>query len=118
NTELVLGLLQVGLIILSPEGRIRRFSQLVGRAFQMQQHDINRTLEVVGPRFDFVDLKVLTDETLKSLKSQKSCGTYAGRDLTVEAFPIPSRTAGGENMGAVVIFHGLATQGETEDLVS
>ncbi|MBY6164986.1 histidine kinase [Pseudooceanicola nitratireducens] len=118
NTELVLGLLQVGLIILSPEGRIRRFSQLVGSAFQMQHHDINRTLEVVGPRFDFVDLKALTDETLKSLKSQKCCGTYAGQDLTVEAFPIPSRTAGGENMGAVVIFHGLAPQGETEDLVS
>ncbi|WP_240789558.1 CheR family methyltransferase [Pseudooceanicola onchidii] len=42
NMDLVLNKLKVGVIFLDQSGHIRRFSQLMSRRFQLQNHDIDR----------------------------------------------------------------------------
>ena len=105
NMELVLGLLKVGVLILDSSGRIRRFSKLVGREFQMEGHDVDRTLDVVGPRFDFVDLKKMSDATLMTGTSDSASGQHSGLDLTVETHPVDRSED--EGHGVVLIFRGF-----------
>ena len=104
NMDLVLRLLKVGVIVFDSKARIRRFSQLVGQRFQMQSHDVDRTLEVVGPRFDFTDLRKLVDETLATGRVFAQNGTYEGRQIAVECHPIEPSEESDRTRGAVLIF--------------
>jgi len=107
SMDMVLRLLNVGVIILDQSGRIRRFSQLTGTVFQMQQHDIGRTLDVVGPRFEFADLKKMADTTLSDGIAQQASGDYAGHQLTIETYPVDHPDVDGADNGAVLIFRGF-----------
>lgn len=108
NMDLVLHLLRVGVIFLDQKGRIRRFSQLVADKFLMQSHDIDRTLEVVGPRFDFVDIKKMTDETIHSGEVQAASGSYDGMQLEIESHPIPLLDDATMQNGIVLIIKGFS----------
>ncbi|GGE16543.1 hypothetical protein GCM10011360_01600 [Primorskyibacter flagellatus] len=107
NMDLVLRLLKVGVIVLDSKGKIRRFSQLVGQRFQMQDHDVDRTLDVVGPRFDFTDLRRLVEETLRTGQTFAEHGPYDGRQFTVECHPIEPAEETDQVRGAVLIFKGF-----------
>ncbi|WP_375174730.1 CheR family methyltransferase [Pseudooceanicola sp.] len=107
NMDLVLNLLRVGVIFLDRKGRIRRFSELIGQRFQMQSHDINRTLDVVGPRFDFADIKRMTDESLTSGEPREATGTHDGMTLTIESHPVPVLEDGASQGGVVLIIRGF-----------
>ncbi|WP_407494986.1 CheR family methyltransferase [Pseudooceanicola sp. MF1-13] len=107
SMDMVLRMLNVGVIILDQQGHIRRFSQLIGAMFQMQQHDINRTLDVVGPRFDFADLKKMSDKTLADGSTQRATGPYAGHNLTIETYSISHADSEGADNGVVMIFRGF-----------
>lgn len=108
NMDLVLNLLRVGVIFLDQKGRIRRFSQLIAEKFQMQSHDIDRTLEVVGPRFHFVDVKAMTDETLETGEIRTAAGKHDGMDLQIESHPIPLLDDASVQSGIVLIIKGFS----------
>lgn len=111
NMDVVLRLLNVGVIFLDQQGQIRRFSQLIGKKFKLQQHDIDRGLDIVGPRFDFVDLEKLVSRTLEDGVSESATGHYDGQELTVTAHPIGAGADTSVVRGAVVIFSGFSNQG-------
>ncbi|EAQ04096.1 sensory transduction histidine kinase [Pseudooceanicola batsensis HTCC2597] len=107
NMDLVLRLLNVGVIILDGDGTIRRYSRLIGQVFKMQQHDIGRTLEVVGPRFDFVDLWKMAEETIENGTAGHAAGEHEGHRISVGAHPVPPSDEDCDKNGAVLIFHGF-----------
>ncbi|MBF9034408.1 histidine kinase [Rhodobacterales bacterium HKCCE2091] len=111
NTDMVLRLLGVGVIFVDGNGRIRRFSELIGTEFLMQTHDADRPLSVVGPRFDFVDLPKLVDGVLTSSEPADARGDWNGRDLSIEVHPITTETEVLAEGGAVIVIHGLAETG-------
>ncbi|MBT9383013.1 PAS domain-containing protein [Pseudooceanicola sp. CBS1P-1] len=103
NTELVLQILQVGVIFLDAQTRIRRFSQLVAEWFRLESHDVARSLTVVGPRLDFADLAKLAEDVARTGRTITASGTYEGRPLTVEVHPITAIPEEGVGAGVVVI---------------
>ncbi|MGI3168981.1 CheR family methyltransferase [Pseudooceanicola sp. C21-150M6] len=112
NTDLVLRLLSVGVIVVDSGRRIRRFSELIGQEFQMQDHDINRSLDVVGPRFDFVELTKLIDDTITANENRRASGPYGRHHLTIDCHPVPPRDAEDESIGAVLIFKGFSVEAD------
>jgi two-component system CheB/CheR fusion protein len=108
NMDLVLNLLRVGVIFLDQKGRIRRFSELIGSRFLMQSHDINRTLDVVGPRFDFADIKKMTDESLQTGETRIASGTHEGMELVIESHPVPVLEDGTTHGGIVLVIRGFS----------
>ncbi|WP_353472917.1 CheR family methyltransferase [Salipiger sp. H15] len=101
STELVLGVLDVGVITLDRECRILRFSQIIARKFELEAHDTSRSLAVVGPRLGFADLLEMAREVLASGISKTAEGAHEGRKLTVIAQPYGEE---GNEGGAVLIF--------------
>ena len=107
SMDLVLRLLNVGVIVLDHRGQIRRFSELVGQHFLMQTHDIGRSLDIVGPRFDFADLKKLSERTLRDGEVTKASGTYENRSITIETHPTGPHEAEPDMPGVVLVFRGF-----------
>lgn len=108
NTDLVLNTLKVGVIYLDRTGHIRRYSGLMHRRFHLQPHDIGRTLDVVGPRFDFVNLKKLSDETLTHGTPGHAEGEHDGMRLEIESKPIQVNEQDTTKTGAALIIKGLS----------
>lgn len=106
GTELVLGVLGVGVIFLDAERRIERYSALVARRFQLEAQDIARRLSVIGPRVPFADLDAVADTVATTREQQMLSGEFEGKDLFITVRPVsdtedpPART--------VLIFRGPA----------
>ncbi|ARE40996.1 Chemotaxis protein methyltransferase CheR [Rhodovulum sp. P5] len=107
ETEHLLRKLGVGVIFLDPELRIRRFSALIGENFQMESHDVDRNLRVIGPRLPFTDLVELTGRVLETGTSSCAEGTYDGREMMVEVYPVNYTEEAATIDGVVAIFHGI-----------
>ncbi|MFW2587303.1 CheR family methyltransferase [Sagittula sp. SSi028] len=86
ETDFLLNVLELGVIFLDQDKRITRFSTRIGEAFQLELHDIGRSLKVVGPRLPFVDLGELVDQTLQTPQPQSVTGEYEGERLEVTAY--------------------------------
>lgn len=108
NMDLVLNLLKVGVIFLDQKGRIRRFSQFISDKFHLQSHDIDRSLDVVGPRFDFANLKRMTDATLATGAIQSATGDHDDMTLSIESHPIPLQNDATVQNGVVLIIKGFS----------
>lgn len=108
NMDLVLNLLHVGVIFLDQHGHIRRFSELIAQKFLMQAHDIDRTLDVVGPRFHFVDIKQMADETLTTGEPRTASGQHDGMQLEIESHPIAAHDDASAQNGIVLIIKGFS----------
>lgn len=106
DTELILEVLKVGVIALDRGQRIRRFSRLVGDAFKLEAHDVDRTLGVVGPRPDFVNLDHLVQQVLETGKADSHTGEYEGADLTIQAVPFERDVDETREAGVILIFSG------------
>ncbi|WP_233545022.1 CheR family methyltransferase [Pseudooceanicola sediminis] len=106
DTEVILDILRVGVIVLDDQLRIRRFSHLIGTTFQLEAHDIDRTLGVVGPRPDFVDLATLVRDVLETGDASKRVGDYDGSTLEIGAFPFDRQTEDVDQKGVVLLFSG------------
>jgi two-component system, chemotaxis family, CheB/CheR fusion protein len=106
DTEVILDILRVGVIVLDDQLRIRRFSQLIGETFQLEAHDIDRTLGVVGPRPDFADLANLVREVLQTGEAVTRSGAYGASTLEIGAFPFDRDTDDGAQKGVVLLFSG------------
>ena len=104
NTEVVLRLLNTGLMVLDDQDRIRRFSALIERDFLLQEHDINRSIATVGPRLDFADLVQMTALMREKGEPQLSEGEHDGRSLSVEARATTMGPAGDRVQGAIILF--------------
>ncbi len=87
STELVLKLLRTGVIFVDLSGRIRRFSRLVAEEYHLEAHDVDRSLNVVGPRLEFVQLSDLVADVVKTAKSRQVSGEHNGHSVTVHAHP-------------------------------
>ncbi|QPM91199.1 CheR family methyltransferase [Pseudooceanicola algae] len=106
DTEVVLRLLKTGVIVLDSQLRIRRFSQLIGRVFQMEAHDVQRSLDVVSPRLDFADLAGMARQVIETGEPVVRSGTYGGHDLEVRAHPFDRIEDDGRTRGVAVLFTG------------
>ncbi|MGZ9809907.1 chemotaxis protein CheB [Pseudoroseicyclus sp. H15] len=106
STETLLRILGVGVIFLDNQCRIKRFSELIGEQFLLEAHDVDRTLSVVEPRFDSVNLTDMLIEVLNTGESQCARATYQGKTVEIEAHATdmddPHRAP-----GAVLVFKSL-----------
>ncbi|MBR9763636.1 MAG: histidine kinase [Rhodobacteraceae bacterium] len=106
DMELVLGFLKLGVIVLDEGLRIRRFSRLIGEVFHMEEHDVDRMLDVVGPRPGFVDLADLAREVLEGDRFVSRSGTYGRSPLQIRCFPFDRVLDGRQLRGVLMIFSG------------
>lgn len=106
DMELVLGFMKLGVIVLDEGLRIRRFSRLIGEVFHMEEHDVDRTLGVVGPRPGFVDLADLAREVLEGDRYINRSGDYEGAQLEIRCFPFDRMLDGRQMRGVLLIFSG------------
>ncbi|PJE30365.1 Methylase of chemotaxis methyl-accepting proteins [Pseudooceanicola antarcticus] len=106
DMELVLGFMKLGVIVLDEGLRIRRFSRLIGEVFHMEEHDVDRSLGVVGPRPGFVDLAELAREVLDSDRYVSRSGDYEGARLEIRCFPFDRMLDGRQLRGVLLIFTG------------
>ncbi|OCX61453.1 hypothetical protein BFP70_15570 [Thioclava sp. SK-1] len=83
GTEHVFAALNIGVIFVTAQNQIGRFSALTGQIFGLEPQDIGRGLDVVGPRLDFVDLIAATQQVLTDQRPQVHTGTYRGSDMSV-----------------------------------
>lgn len=104
NTEVVLKMMNTGVIVLDDHDCIRRFSQLIERDFLLQDHDVDRSIKTVGPRLEFADLEVLTRKLREETSPQKINGIHNGRKLLVEGRRIAIGPRGAETAGAILLF--------------
>ena len=104
NTEVILKYMKTGVIVLDDKDNIRRFSQLVERDFMLQEHDIGRSISVVGPRLDFADLLALSKGVRENPTSEPVKGTYDGRGLTIHAIRCFLGPVGERVRGTVIMF--------------
>ncbi|MEJ6394169.1 CheR family methyltransferase [Gymnodinialimonas sp. 2305UL16-5] len=104
NTEIVLKMLNTGVIVLDQHTKIHRFSQLIERDFLLQEHDVGRAISTVGPRLDFVDLEEMAEIARGDPTPQMHTGQHAGRELCVEARRIFLGPKGEEAPGTIVLF--------------
>lgn len=111
NTEMVFQLLSVGVLVLDKDCKIRRFSDLVGETFQLEAHDVERQLNVVGPRLDFVNLNELALQAIGEGGPLTASGNHNGGELSVSAHRFESTAETEVSSGIVLIFQGLRGQG-------
>ncbi|WP_240722737.1 CheR family methyltransferase [Poseidonocella sp. HB161398] len=106
HIELVLDALHVGVIFVDRNARLRRFSEIVARRFELESHDILRSLGVIGPRLGFVDLPAATAEVIASGRPQEHAGTHGDGRLSVRICPIPAseEATDPDASGAALIF--------------
>ncbi|WP_341367269.1 CheR family methyltransferase [Yoonia sp. BS5-3] len=104
TTESVLQLLNTGVIILDEENQLRRFSKMIERDFLLQEHDINRSVDIVGPRLEFADLAEMTAALWKTGEPQIKTGTHSGRPMTLEVRKTMLGVAGDRTPGAIILF--------------
>ncbi len=107
NTEIVLRVLNTGIILLDNQKRILRFSTLIERDFLLQAHDVERSIATVGPRLGFVDLEKMLDELAEKGTPLSAKGPHDGRDLSVDARQVQLGPTGGEITGAILVFRWL-----------
>ncbi|WP_240789557.1 hypothetical protein [Pseudooceanicola onchidii] len=62
---------------------------------------------MVGPRFDFVNLKRLTDETLNTGEAGFATGDYDGMSIEIESHPILLQDDAMTKNGVVLIIRGV-----------
>lgn len=106
NTEIVLRMLGTGILVLDAERKIRRFSQLIERDFFLHEHDLGRSIAIVGPRLEFADLNEMANVLGAEPGPLKRTGVHDGRDLQIEARSVPVG-AGGQEGGVVFLFRWL-----------
>ena len=104
NTELVLKILNTGIVLLDGSKRILRFSSLIERDFLLQPHDVDRALSTVGPRLSFVDLEAMVEELEGKGAVATAEGVHDGRPLTVEARRVQFGPKGAEATGTILVF--------------
>lgn len=104
NTEIILRMLDTGIIVLDETDCIKRFSQLIERDFLLQEHDIARSIHTVGPRLDFADLVEMTAQIRETGTPILRSGTHSGRPLDVEVRRITSNHSSEEAPGTIILF--------------
>ncbi|MEP4195132.1 MAG: CheR family methyltransferase [Aliishimia sp.] len=104
SSEMVMKLLNTGIIVLDQDLNIRRFSQLIEREFLLQDHDIKRSIKTVGPRLDFADLEDIAAKMLEDSTPQTRSGTHEGRPLHLEARRVMTGPKDDETPGTIFLF--------------
>ncbi|WP_253949216.1 CheR family methyltransferase [Mangrovicoccus sp. HB161399] len=108
NIELVLDTLDVGVIFVDSDARVRRFSEIIAARFELEEHDVMRSVAVIGPRLSFVDLPAAVAEVLESGEPRRFAGLQAGVPLSVLLRPMLDETERGPGRfridGAALIF--------------
>lgn len=104
HTEVVLRLMNAAVMVLDAENQIRRFSGLIEREFLLQEHDVDRSISIVGPRLDFVEIGALADKMRETGQVQTAKGEHQGRTLEVEARSIALGPLGERQQGALLVF--------------
>lgn len=104
NTEVILKSMKTGVIVLDNKNCIRRFSQLIERDFSLQEHDIGRSISVVGPRLDFVDIRQMAQGLADDPAPRAIGGIYEGRNVTVRAIRCFLGPVGERVQGAIIMF--------------
>lgn len=107
ETEHLFKGLRIGIVYVDPDYRMKRFSDLVARRFQLEAHDVNRKLDVVGPRLDFVDLPKLAEDALARGETMSVEGSHNGTPLRVQAMPVIEAPRDRPVSGVFLIFHEL-----------
>ncbi|MCR8549117.1 histidine kinase [Salipiger sp. P9] len=112
ETEYLLDVLKIGLIVVDHELYVKRFSGLVARRFSLEPHDVNRRLSVIGPRFDFVDLPEAAGTVLETGTPVAAQGIHEGERMSVELQPITGDGLRNRAIGAFIIFRPSETAPE------
>ncbi|WP_336245318.1 CheR family methyltransferase [Maritimibacter dapengensis] len=107
ETEHLFKGLRLGIVFVDQDSRMKRFSDLVAQRFQLEAHDVNRKLDVVGPRLDFVDLPKFARDSLENGVAASTEGVHNHTRLRVEAMPVVETAANGAASGVFLIFHEL-----------
>src|SRR5690606_8666595 len=95
ETESLLSILDIGLLVVDAALNIRRFSNQVASWIMLEKHDVGRSLNVVGPRLPFVDLAAEVSNTIATRNSFVRKGEIALGTLTVEIHPVLDRNVTG-----------------------
>lgn len=104
ETESLLTILDIGLLVVDARLNIRRFSNHVARWFLLEKHDVGRSLTVVGPRLPFCDLPAEVTRAIEDGAVFAGQGTTESGPLSLEIHPIADQRHGGRPGGAFVIF--------------
>ncbi|MEM6695145.1 MAG: CheR family methyltransferase [Pseudomonadota bacterium] len=107
QTEMAFQLMTVGVLVLDDEGRIRRFSRLLTNSFQLEGHDVDRHISIVGPRLDFVDLTKMAKKAMESDENIEASGQFRDAPLTVVARRFHNSDSLELRSGVVIVFQGL-----------
>ncbi len=108
STEAVYRMLDVGVIVVDSKKHIRRFSELVGDRFELETHDVDRSLLIVGPRLDFVDLEEFVTAVLATGGPLTAEGMHQGAPMSLTAHAIEAEEAERGPSGAILIFKGVS----------
>ncbi|WP_417626285.1 CheR family methyltransferase [Pararhodobacter aggregans] len=104
ETESLLTILDIGLLVVDSRLNIRRFSNHVARWFLLEKHDVGRSLSVVGPRLSFADLPAEVTRAIEDGAVFAGQGITGAGPLSLEIHPIADQRHGGRPGGAFVIF--------------
>ncbi len=104
NIELVLRMLNVGVIYVDAQCRVRRFSALIVERFALEAHDVMRSVSVIGPRPEFFDLPAAVAEVVGGGASRRYEGEDRGARLSVRIQAEEGTEEATGARGAVLIF--------------
>ncbi|SFJ02291.1 CheR family methyltransferase [Albimonas pacifica] len=104
NIEQVLRMLNVGVIYVDSQRRVRRFSALIVERFALEPHDVMRSVDVIGPRPTFFDLPAAVAEVVGGGPSRRCEGDDRGERLSVRIQATEDPDGGEGARGAVLIF--------------
>lgn len=104
ETESLLKILDVGLLVVDAKLNIRRFSNRVASWFMLEKHDVGRNLNVVGPRLPFVDLPAEVTRAIAEGAAFSCTGPSDAGPLSLEIHPFADQDNARRPGGAFVIF--------------
>ncbi|PTX01714.1 CheR family methyltransferase [Pararhodobacter aggregans] len=104
ETESLLTILDIGLLVVDARLNIRRFSNHVARWFLLEKPDVGRSLSVAGPKLSFVDLPAEVTRAIEDGAVFSGQGMTDSGPLSLEIHPIADQRHGGQPDAAFVIF--------------
>lgn len=109
DMELILGMLELGVILLDEDMKVLRFTEECGATFSLEEHDIGRLISNVGARPDFIDFGDFARDALERHEKLETSGEFNGETLEVRAIPF-SEESGTLGRGVLLLVSGNALQ--------
>ena len=105
DTEYLLETLNIGIVVVASDLKILRFSNLIARDFELEDHDLGRGLRVIGPRLDLVDLPSITENVIETGRARALTGTHGSHSYEISISPVPVSEYVPQDPRAILVFH-------------